>query len=275
MSHHENKRGSGASDKEPRILTVDLQTKFGRVRGNLALPPGEMRLAEFAWNAMVLDEKLIHLAVTSEARQGRQVSCRKGCGACCRQAVPVSPPEAWMLRDLIASFAPDRRATVLQRFAQIRQRLEQEGFGQRSLPTSAGKEQVQALGLDYFRLGLPCPFLEDESCSIHPQRPSSCREYLVTSPAAFCVDPGLNPVRPVPLAAGLTEALSRLTAVLLGGDPQVIPLVLALDWAEDHREEGQLRYDAAALLTLLVQILAIQGRDGDQPSPGLATSGDS
>ncbi len=41
----------------------------------------------------------------------------------------------------------------------------------------------------YFHLGIACPFLEDESCSIHADRPISCREYLVTSPAVNCADP--------------------------------------------------------------------------------------
>jgi Fe-S-cluster containining protein len=36
---------------------------------------------------------------------------------------------------------------------------------------------------------MPCPFLEDESCSIHPDRPLVCREYLVTSPAELCAGP--------------------------------------------------------------------------------------
>src|SRR5204863_20627 len=85
-----------------------------------------------------------------------------------RQAVPLSPPEAWMLFDLVSSFPAARRSAVLGRFAQVRERLEHEGFGERSLPATASMDQVQALGLDYFRLGLPCPFLEEESRSIPP-----------------------------------------------------------------------------------------------------------
>ena len=46
-------------------------------------------------------------------------------------------------------------------------------------------------------MGVPCPFLEDESCSIHPERPLVCREYLVTSPAALCAGPTQEGVTPV------------------------------------------------------------------------------
>ena len=51
----------------------------------------------------------------------------------------------------------------------------------------------------YFALGIPCPFLEEESCSIHPDRPLVCREYLVTSPAELCAGPTQEGVTPVPV----------------------------------------------------------------------------
>ena len=46
-----------------------------------------------------------------------------------------------------------------------------------------------ALSIEYFKFGIACPFLEDESCSIHPDRPMACREYLVSSPAENCRTP--------------------------------------------------------------------------------------
>jgi len=51
----------------------------------------------------------------------------------------------------------------------------------------------------YFALRVPCPFLEEESCSIHPDRPLVCREYLVTSPAELCAGPTQEGVTPVPV----------------------------------------------------------------------------
>ena len=49
----------------------------------------------------------------------------------------------------------------------------------------------------YFALGVACPFLEEESCSIHAERPLVCREYLVTSPAERCAGPAQEGVTPV------------------------------------------------------------------------------
>lgn len=248
----------------PRTLRIDIRTRHGALQGNLAVPPGGMRLAELAWNAMALDERLIAMAVKAEAEQGRAVSCAKGCGACCRQAVPVSPAEAWMLADRVAAMPPDRREEVLARFASARDRLAAAGFADRSL-SGASRNEMERLGLDYFRLGIPCPFLADEACSIHPQRPSACREFLAVSPAAHCSDPGNSPVRNVPTAASLTDALSRVCAAVLGGEPATVPLVLALDWALAHREQGAMRFDGAQLLGMLADILAASAA-GSRPA---------
>lgn len=238
----------------PATLEIDLHTRFGRVKGNLSVPPGAVRLSELAWNSMAIDERLIGMAVASESRQGRQVSCKKGCGACCNQAVPLSPAETWMIADVVASLPPDRKAQTLARFAAAKERLIEAGFGERSLER-AGEAEVIRLGLDYFRLGIPCPFLVDDACSIHPNRPSACREFLVSSPAENCSDPGSLEIRSIPTAANLTEALSKLSALVLGGDPLTIPMTLALDWASANREAGAERYDAALLLTALVEFL--------------------
>jgi Fe-S-cluster containining protein len=249
------KDAEGREAPAPRALQIDLQTPHGRIKGNLAVPAGPVRLSEFAWNAMAIDEKLIGMAVASEAGQGRQVSCKKGCGACCRQAVPLSPAEAYLIADVVASMPPDRKQAALERFAGAREKLRENGFGDRSLGGGAAEREVLELGLDYFRLGIPCPFLVDESCSIHPHRPSACREYLVTSPSAHCAEPGSKPIRAVPTSGSLTEALSKVSALFLGGEPHVIPMTLALEWAMENREAGRERFEAATLMTALIGFL--------------------
>jgi Fe-S-cluster containining protein len=255
-------------DGRPRRLQIEIQTAYGLIKGNLAVPPGNVRLSELASSAMAIDDRLVGLAAASEAGQGRRVSCQAGCGACCRQAVPLSPAEAFMIADVVSGMPPDRKLHTLERFAAAKETLQAHGFGDRSLQGSASEEQVLHLGLDYFRLGIACPFLVEESCSIHPNRPSACREYLVTSPAAYCSDPGAHPIRSVPSAGSLTEALSKLSAMILGGEPTVIPMTLALEWAMANREAGRERYDAAALLTALVELLSTRG-----PESGSALDG--
>ena len=51
----------------------------------------------------------------------------------------------------------------------------------------------------YLGLELACPFLEDDACSIYAERPSACREYLVSSPKELCARPLTEPVQAVPI----------------------------------------------------------------------------
>ena len=113
-------------------------------------------------------------------RSGASISCRAGCGACCRQVVPITETEARHVRDLVEAMPEPRRQQIRERFAAGRQRLEDAGLLETFQHPTEIPDRVAA-GMEYFRLGIACPFLEDESCSIHPDRPLSCREYLVAN----------------------------------------------------------------------------------------------
>jgi Fe-S-cluster containining protein len=130
-------------------------------------------------------------AVVEAAEVGKAISCRKGCGACCRQLVPVSRTEGERLLQLVEAMPAERRATLKARFAAAEAAIEAAGLKDRQ-----GRSDRE-LSTAYFALGVPCPFLEDESCSIHPDRPLVCREYLVTSPAELCAGPAQEGVTPV------------------------------------------------------------------------------
>jgi Fe-S-cluster containining protein len=166
-------------------------------------------------------------------RQGRSISCGARCGACCRQLVPLAPTEALDLAAQVESLPESRRRTVLERFRQARQDLSRarlldplQRIGELPL------DQIRTLGPTYLRLGIACPFLDDESCSIHPRRPIACREYLVTSAPKVCSRPDLDELELVSLSTRLSLVLAGL-----GGKQQLVPLVLALDWAAEHAED--------------------------------------
>src|SRR3984885_16067846 len=56
-------------------------------------------------------------AVVEAAEAGQAISCRKGCGACCRQLVPVSRTEGERLLDLVEAMPRDRRKEIRRGFA--------------------------------------------------------------------------------------------------------------------------------------------------------------
>ena len=94
----------------------------------------------------------------------------------------------------------------------------------------------------YFRRGIPCPVLENGNCSIYEARPSRCREYLVITPTRHRDDPYRNAIGRLPVSVRLNEALTWLWAAMTRQPPALVPLMLALDWAE---KTGPVRFVAA------------------------------
>lgn len=170
---------------------------------------------------------------------GRSISCRAGCGACCRQLVPIARSEAHHLRALVDALPEPRRTQVRDRFAAVVSRLRESGM-LAALTEGKGRDagQIDRLAHDYFRLGLACPFLESESCSIHPERPLACREYLVMSPPALCADTEQRKTERLALAAKVSAAFMELDEAPGGDGPEVpwLPLPLLLEWTETNAE---------------------------------------
>jgi Fe-S-cluster containining protein len=169
-------------------------------------------------------------AVVAAAEAGKSISCRKGCGACCRQLVPVSRTEGERLLALIAAMPAERRETLHARFAAAETIIDDAGLSDR-----AGRSDRE-LSLAYFALGIPCPFLEDESCSIHPDRPLVCREYLVTSPAELCAGPEQEGVTPVAV-----PKVSMAARGLQDENEDWFPLAGLMTWARTRAKDGARR----------------------------------
>ena len=186
--------------------------------------------------------EIIARAVANSEAQGRPISCKAGCGACCRQLVPLSQTEAHILRELVLDLPEARRREVLRRFAEAREKVLAAGMLDTLLEPKRlqGKSdgESEAFHNAYFALKLACPFLEDESCSIHPERPLICRQYLVTNPSEACDTPSAETISKLPLAANADVAMTLAT-----GDPKSrfewVPLVVALEWSELHPEDQE------------------------------------
>jgi Fe-S-cluster containining protein len=91
--------------------------------------------------------------------------------------------------------------------------------------------------MKYFHQGIPCPFLESESCSIHPVRPLICREYLVTSPAKNCEDPTAETIQKVPIVLKPSKAMLNVGRTKNSAGMSSLMLIEALDFVERHPDE--------------------------------------
>lgn len=173
--------------------------------------------------------------------RGRPASCRKGCAACCRQLVTVSPPEALLLLDTIDTLPGERREQLLARFEQMERRIDEAGLldGLLRLNDPALTEE------DHFRLAgefharsLPCPFLERDLCGLYATRPAACREYLVSTPPARCDDPFRQVIEPLPVALPLRDALASLAADVTNSEIELVPLPLLPRWGRKGGHEA-------------------------------------
>lgn len=209
--------------------TATLRLTVGdlKVVHPITVPSGSVRAAAVVPALQGLVNAVVTAAETRLEETGAAISCRKGCGACCRQLVPVSRTEAERLLGVIEAMPAKRQRALKERFAAAATAIKAAGLDEK-----AGRSDRE-LSVGYFALGIPCPFLEEESCSIHPERPLVCREYLVTSPAELCAGPQQEGVTPVPV-----PKVSMAARGLQDESESWFPLALLMDWAKTRPRNG-------------------------------------
>jgi Fe-S-cluster containining protein len=185
-----------------------------------------------------MSNSFVEMGVKTAESGGESISCKAGCGACCRQAVPLAEIEAYQIAELVENLPEPRRSEIKERFEKAFAHFARIGWFER-LQQCAGKskEEQEKVVLEYFHENVACPFLIDESCSIHPERPLICREYLVTSPAVNCSNPSAEGVKLIEIPVKPSKTLRKIGRAeqIFGVD--FIPLILSLKWAETHADE--------------------------------------
>jgi len=168
--------------KKPR------QKTSGGLSRRLHFPEDEKRIP---WLSRLLDafavvDTGVAIALRdAEKKEKKKPACSKGCDVCCRQKdIPLYPHELvgiyWFVSEKLS--LPERDVVKRQ--------------------------------LSDHSSGLPCPFLVDGTCSVHPVRPIACRQYNVfTTPCA----PGEDPyyTRRTDVLVPITDYTDRAFAAVL------------------------------------------------------------
>jgi Fe-S-cluster containining protein len=221
---------------------VDLQVAGSRVQFALTVPTAPVPPGAILPVFQTLSEAIQANVASGLEEQGKQISCRAGCGACCRQLVPITKIEARYLAELVDSMPQPRQSEIRSRFVEVIRRLNEAGILETLRhPEWVLPEAKEKLGLTYFGLGIPCPFLENESCSIHENRPLVCREYLVTSPPEHCANPAGKLVEGVNLLVRMSRYLANFAESKAPGPGSLVLLPLALEWAASNPDESPVR----------------------------------
>jgi len=193
-----------------------------------------------------MSSAVVNLSADSVEAEGGKISCKAGCGACCRQAVPISEVEAYQLADLVEAMPEPRRSVIkkrfddaLKHFISIRwfdELTDLQDMAFENVPGFSPQKYTETI-TSYMHEDIPCPFLEDESCSIHPNRPLVCREYLVTSPAENCKAPTAETIRRVPIILKPSRAMLKVGQTKNTEGISSLMLIEALNFVERHPDE--------------------------------------
>ena len=232
---------------------VALNTPAGRLTMAIDVPTGPIPIMAIVPLTRRLGEETAELEIRQAIEAGQAISCRKGCAACCRMLVPLSVPEAFALRGYVEQLPEDRRTPLLNRLSDTKNHLKRSDLWDRLNDVAEASrpvtdEELDPINQSYYALRMPCPYLENELCSIYEARPAACRELLVTSPAELCQDLVQNPVTPLPVSMRISSILGLAWGTLTHSPPRLIPLPIALEWAERHEEESRRTWPGSALL---------------------------
>jgi Fe-S-cluster containining protein len=205
----------------------------------MSVPTGSVKLRRMLPVIQKLSTEFIERGLDGLQKAGKAISCKAGCGACCRQLVPIAEVEAFELRDLVERMPKERQATIRRRFKKGMETLQASGFFER-LATAAeleSNDEYDRLLKEYFNFRIACPFLENESCSIHESRPITCREYLVTSPAEYCASADGGGIENVHHFFQVKEALVMLSRRETKKELPYIPLIQLMEWTDNAADD--------------------------------------
>lgn len=228
-------------------FTLDLPE--GILRFEIPDLPGARRVTDITRIIVPFSDAVVELGTGIAKQFDKEVLCKAGCGACCRQMVPLSPPEAVIVAETVENLPMDRKGSVIDAFNRAQEKLTNAGLLTRLhdlYNRKAPHDETLSLMKEYFEMGIPCPFLTDQSCGIHPVRPSRCREYSVLSDPTFCADPFAGQVKRLPITVRLSEALSFAWASLTKTRPVIIPLIDAPFWVEANPQARDLAIEGGS-----------------------------
>ena len=139
-----------------------------------------------------------------------------------------------------------------------------ESFDLYSSKKILGSTQVSQLGRWYAALKLPCPFLSDGLCTIYEQRPTACREHIVTGSPSLCEAEWTDEHHVVKMPASDLEALGQLASELEGTSIEAVMLPLALPWAHKNLQRDRRTWPAVTMVERFVELVKAMAEENSE-----------
>lgn len=129
--------------------------------------------------------------------KGEMITCRKGCSYCCFHYLAVPLTHGMAIVDYLYS-----RKKLLKQFIHNYEKWSHKGYDisnvidhtrghafSSSMPINDIITVTRPLSMRYLQMGIPCPFLVNDTCLIYAVRPLPCSGQYSVTPPDWC-----NPV---------------------------------------------------------------------------------
>jgi len=135
------------------------------------------------------------------------VTCSKGCFACCKELAIASRPE---IRFILSQLSGTAKAALSLKVEQWLAKFLSAG-GMNSLTGTPER------ALEYLKFNLYCPLLNDQGCcSVYEHRPCECRLFCTAGDPKACADPALRPEQMFLVAPGIHREMMKYFVNCLG-----------------------------------------------------------
>ncbi len=238
------------------IVPFEVFAAERTVRFSISYLPRPVSLSELVPMANQLSQVIVDTICRRIEEGDGRITCRKGCDACCSYLVPISPAEAYHIRDELYKLpAADQRTLFRSCQHSARQLIEHKLPGNVFSPRQDQEDRLTLLSDWYKALKLPCPFLVHHSCCIYEFRPLACREYLVTSHPSKCRPESRERSRQVLMSLRIAEVLAETCRILEECESSVLlPLLPA--FLQNNVQRSWTLFPAETVVSTFLEVLA-------------------
>jgi Fe-S-cluster containining protein len=185
----------------------EIETMYGVLPAyHIEVPDMKLGLKDVVPFVLQVALDIVNQAAAVSAQKGEPVQCGAGCTKCCFYPLPVSVPEAIYLVEYMLTLPFSERHPIFERFEKNEQRCNEHSLIEPLRESQKGINTYQT-GKAYYDLNLACPFLKENRCGIHPDRPITCREHNMVSSPDLCTDPFSGKTVPLGLQRHYSERL--------------------------------------------------------------------
>ena len=241
-------------------INLDLDILDEHLHFRIGVGDERVALADIVPLAHRISARIADVVIARDRRQRSDIACRKGCSYCCQShLVPLAVPEAFRLTEYIYSRPRDLRDSMLRMCLLAARDILNEEPPEFIVPRAEtdlndSSSFLSDLSKWYVGLGVSCPFLSENICTIYENRPSACRDHFVHGGGTSCADTDVV-IEPVKMPVPMVEVLGQLAGEFEDREVEAVILPLTPLWCEQNVERSGRRWSSRDMAERFVDIV--------------------